>query len=47
MQRIGAYDEDAEEIDRICEEKDITEPELIAAMLEIINSGEIDLDDWV
>ena len=47
MQRIGCYDEDADEIEQICEEKDITEPELIAALLEIARSEEVNLDDWI
>lgn len=47
MQRIMAYDEDADQIEQICEDRDITEPEFIAGVLEAINSGELDIDDWV
>ena len=47
MQRLSCYDEDAAEIEQICEEKDITEPELISGLLDAIRSGELDIDDWV
>ena len=47
MTHLSAYDDDAERFEKICEEKDITEPELISALLDIVESDEVDLDDWI
>ena len=47
MKSIVVYDEDAQDIDAICDEKDIQEAELIAALVEAIRNGDIDIDDYV
>lgn len=47
MTNISCYDDDADVIEEICEEKDITEAELIAGLLEAVAEGEINVDDWV
>lgn len=47
MQYIPVYDEDADIIDDICEEKGVPSAELIAGVLEAIKAGDLNIDDWV
>ena len=47
MTKITIYDTEAEAIDKICEEKDITEAALIRALLEAVEAGDIELDDYI
>ena len=47
MRTISVYDTDADVIERISEDKDITIAELIQVLVTIIDDGEIDLDDWL
>lgn len=47
MRTISVYDVDADVIERICEDKDITIAELIQVFVTIIDDGEIDLDEWL
>ena len=47
MKSISVYDEDDVRIDEICDKKDIPACELISALLDAIESGEINVDDIV
>lgn len=48
MRSISVYDTDADKIEKICEDKDITSMELIQVFLEILDYYEdLDLDQWL
>lgn len=47
MTYIGVYDLEAKQIENLCEEYDATEPELIEAMLDAVEAGEIKLSEWL
>lgn len=42
MTRISVYDTDSKRIDRICDEHDITEAELIEVLLDCFTDEELD-----
>ena len=46
MQRISVYDIEAEQIEKICEERNTTEAELIEALLSAVEDGTINLEDY-
>ena len=48
MQRIGCYDDTAELIEYLCEQLDITEPELVDRLFDMaVNGvGDPDIADW-
>ena len=43
MKRIEIYTDDAERIDKICEEHDISEAALIEILLDAVENGDIDI----
>lgn len=43
MKKIEAYTEDAERIDKLCEEHNISEAELIQILLDAVENGDIDI----
>lgn len=43
MKKIDVYDEDAERIDKMCEEYDISEYALIQILLDAVENGDIDI----
>lgn len=47
MTYISVYDIEAKQIENICEEYGTTEPELIEAIMTAIESGEINLSEWL
>lgn len=47
MERIMVYDIEAKEIEKICADKDITEAELIEALISAVTAGDIDIDDYI
>ena len=47
MTRITVCDTEAETIDKICEEKDITPDTLIRALLDAVEAGDIEIDDYI
>ena len=47
MTKIAVYDDDAKRISKICEEYDIPEFELVMALLDIVESDEIKLSEWI
>ena len=47
MQSISCYDIEAKKIEDLCDRYDITEPELMEKLIEIIESDEVNLDDWI
>lgn len=47
MTYIGVYDLEAKEIEKLCDEYGTTEPELIEALLDAVESGEIKISDWL
>lgn len=47
MTRIDIYDIEAEKIETICDEKDTTAAELIEALLDAVEAGDINLDDYL
>ena len=47
MQNINIYDVEAEDIEKVCEEKSITVPELIEALMTALNNGDIDIDNYL
>ena len=47
MQSISVYDIEANKIEKICDRYDLTEPELIEKLIEIIESDEVNLEDWI
>lgn len=47
MTYIGVYDIEARQIESICEEHGVTEPELIEAIFTAIEEGEINIADWL
>ena len=47
MKKIDIYDIEDERIEKICEEQDITTAELIEALLDAVDAGEINLKDWL
>lgn len=47
MQSVSVYDIEAKKIEDLCDRYDITEPELIEKLIEIVESDEINLEDWI
>lgn len=47
MKQIAVYDLDFEEIANICEDNNVSEWEVIEAMLDTIRDGEIDITEWL
>lgn len=47
MKSITVYDIEAEKIEEICEKKDTTSAELIEALLQAVEDGEIELNDYL
>ena len=47
MKRIKVYDTDFETIADICEDNNVSEWEVIEAMLDMIRDGEIDITEYV
>ena len=47
MTRISVYDVEAEIIDKICEEHDITSADLVQALLEALDDNAFDLEDYI
>lgn len=47
MTNVTVYDIEARKIEEICEEKDTTSAELIEALLQAVEDGEIELDDYL
>lgn len=47
MQNINIYDVDAEDIEKVCQEKDITVPELIEALMTALNNDDINIDNYL
>ena len=47
MKQIKVYDLDFEEIADICEDNNVSEWEVIEAMLDTIRDGEIDITEWL
>ena len=47
MEKITVYDVEAEEINSICTEKDITEAQLIQALLEAVKDNNIDIEEYI
>jgi len=47
MQSISVYDIEANKIEKLCDRYDLTEPELIEKLIEIIESDEVNLEDWI
>ena len=43
MKKIEVYTDDAERIDKICEEHDISEEYLIQILLDAVENGDIDI----
>ena len=43
MQKIEVYTEDSERIEKLCEEYDITEANLIQILLDAVENGDIDI----
>lgn len=43
MKKIEIYTDDAERIEKICEEHDMSEYELIQIMLDAVENGDIDI----
>ena len=47
MKQIKVYDTDFETITDICEDNNVTEWEVIEAILDTIRDGEIDITEWL
>lgn len=47
MTYIRVYDLEARQIESLCEEYGTTEPELIEAVLEAIEAGELKISEWL
>lgn len=47
MKNITVYDEEAKKIEKICDERDTTSAELIEVFIDIIEAGDINLDDYM
>ena len=47
MKQIKVYDLDFEEIANICEDNNVSEWEVIEAILDTIRDGEIDITEWL
>lgn len=47
MTNISVYDTEARQIEQICDEYGTTEAELIEAMLNAIEAGEIKISEWL
>ena len=47
MNTISVYDIEAERIEQLCEKKDTTEAELIEALLDAVDAGDINIDDYL
>lgn len=43
MKRIEVYTEDAERIEKLCEEHDTTEANIIQILLDAVENGDIDI----
>lgn len=46
MQSINCYDIEADEITALCDEYDLSEPELIQALIDAVREGAINIEDW-
>lgn len=47
MTRIAVYDIEAETIEKICDERDITPAELIEALISALEDDAINLEDYL
>lgn len=47
MKNINVYDIEAEKLDKICEEHDTSEAEIIEALFDIIDDLKIDLSEYL
>lgn len=47
MSNVSVYDVEYKRINDICEEYDITQPELIEILLDAVEDGDIKLEDWL
>lgn len=47
MKQITVYDTDFENIADICEDNNVSEWEVIEAMLDAVRDGEIDITEWL
>lgn len=47
MTTIRVYDTEAKQIENICDEYGISEAELVEAVLEAIDAGEIKISEWI
>lgn len=47
MKAINIYDIEAERIETLCEKHDISEAELMQAILDALDNNEIDLDEYI
>lgn len=47
MTRVSVYDYTAEDIERICDEQEVTAAELIEALIDLVREEEIDIRDWL
>ena len=47
MQSLSCYDIEAKEIDKLCEEYDVSEAEIIEALISAVLAGDIDLGDYL
>lgn len=47
MRTVNAYDYEADVIEQLAEQHDVTEPEIVQAMIDALRANEIDLADYL
>ena len=47
MKSISCYDIEEQRIEELCEEYDISEPELIEALISAVDDGTVDLSQYI
>lgn len=47
MQNIAVYDTEADRINKLCKELDVTAAELVQAFFDIIDGKDIDITDYL
>ena len=47
MRTVNAYDYEAEEIEKLADQNDVTEAQIIQALLEAVKYNEIDIAEYI